>query len=106
MALQAYIVPVQNVPQRFEIELAGTAYTIENRWNDTAGYWELDWYDADGAPLVMAMPLLAGSNLLDPYPELPPGGMVVLTDGDEFANPTLEGLGIDSDLYYITEVVL
>jgi hypothetical protein len=104
MALQPYSIPVQNIPQRFEIELAGTAYTIENRWNSQMGYWEFDWYDADGAPLVMAMAVLAGVNLLDPYPELPPGGLVVLTDGAEGIDPTLDGLGIESKIYYITEI--
>ena len=104
MALQPYIVPVQNIPQRFEIELRGTTYTIENRWNSQMGYWELDWYDADGLPLVMAMAVLAGVNLLDPYPELPPGGMVVLTDGDDGVDPTLAGLGVESQLYYITDI--
>lgn len=104
MALQPYSIPVQNIPQRFEIELAGISYTIENRWNSQMGYWELDWYDADGLPLVMAMAVLAGVNLLDPYPELPPGGLVVLTDGDEGIDPTLDGLGIESKVYYITEI--
>lgn len=104
MALQPYSIPVQNIPQRFEIELAGATYTIENRWNSQMGYWEFDWYDADGEPLVMAMAVLAGVNLLDPYPELPPGGLVVLTDGEEGIDPTLDGLGIESKVYYITEV--
>lgn len=104
MALQPYSIPVQNIPQRFEIELAGTSYTIENRWNSQMSYWEFDWYDADGLPLVMAMAVLAGVNLLDPYPELPPGGLVVLTDGEEGIDPTLDGLGIESKVYYITEI--
>lgn len=96
-----YLITLQNVPQRFEIELDATTYVIENRWNDWAGYWELDWYDADGAPLVMAIVLAGGVNLLELYPELPPGGMVVLTGGDENIDPSMMGLGVESQVYYI-----
>jgi hypothetical protein len=102
MANDLFTIPVQNVPQRFEIELLAVTYIIENRWNAQGGYWELDWYDANGLPLVMAVPVLGGVDMLDPYPELPPGIMAVLTDGDEGIDPTLDGLGIESLLYYLT----
>jgi hypothetical protein len=98
--LQGYQIPVQNVPQRFEIELSGAAYTLENRWNSIAGYWEIDWYDADGMPLVMAVPVLGGADLLEGYPELPTGVMAVFTDGAPDIDPTLDGLGGESLLYY------
>ena len=97
-----FTIPVQNVPQRFEIELSAVTYVVENRWNPIAQYWELDWYDADGAPLVMAVPVLAGADLVGDYPTLPPGILAVITDGDEMADPTLIGLGVDSRVYYVT----
>lgn len=105
MALTLFQIPLQNIPQRFEIALGTVTYTVENRWNSIAGYWELDWYDATGLPLVMGMALLGGVDLLDPYPQL--GGntaaLVVLTAGaDNGATPTLDGLGVDSQLYYLT----
>lgn len=96
-----FTIPVQNVPQRFEVELSGVTYVIENRWNPHAPCWEFDWYDADGAPLVMAVPLLAGADLTVDYPALPPGILAVLTDGNENADPTLDGLGVESKLYYV-----
>lgn len=96
-----FLISLQNVPQRFEIELDGTTYILENRWNDWAGYWELDWYDALGEPLVMAVVLAGGVNIIEPYPELPAGGMVVLTSGDDDIDPTLEGLGVESQVYYV-----
>jgi hypothetical protein len=33
-----------------------------------------------------------------------PGKLLVYTDGDEFAPPTLENLGQEANLYYVAEV--
>lgn len=97
-----FTIPVQNTPQRFEIELSGVTYVMENRYNSVAGYWELELSDAAGVPIVSAVPLLAGVNLLEGYPGGPPGLLAVITDGDETADPTLNGLGVESKLYYLT----
>lgn len=102
MADDLFTIPVQNVPQRFEIELLGVTYILENRWNSIGEYWELDWYDADGVPIVMAVPVVGGADLLEAYPELPPGILAVLTGGNEGITPTLDGLGVESLLYYLT----
>lgn len=96
-----FTIPVQNTPQRFEIELAGVTYTLENRFNSVAGYWELEVADAAGVPIVTALPLLAGVNLVEGYPGLPTGVLAIITDGDETADPTLTSLGDDSKLYYL-----
>lgn len=102
MADDLFTIPVQNVPQRFEIELLAVTYVIENRWNSIAGYWELDFYDALGVPIVMAVPVLAALNMFEAFPELPPGILAIITEGDEDIDPTLVGLGIESKLYYLT----
>lgn len=96
-----YRLPLQPVPQRFEIDFLGVTYVLSNRWNDEAAYWMLDWFDANGVPLVMGMPVVAGVNLLEPYASLPAGTLAVITEGDPNASPTLLSLGTDSNLYYL-----
>lgn len=102
MANDLFLIPLQNVPQRFEIELYATTYIIENRWNAEGLVWFLDWYDGTGKALVMGMPLVAGVNLAEAFPQLPPGVLAVITDGNEFADPTLTNLGVESNLYYLS----
>jgi hypothetical protein len=51
------------------------------------------------------MPLVTGIDLLRQYRYLGiPGSMIVYTDGDPDAPPTLENLGNESNLYYVVDV--
>ena len=78
------------------------------RWNSAVeGGWVLDFTDADsGEPIVANIPLVTGVNLLDGLEYLGFNGeLYVYTDGDQNAVPTLENLGVESNLYFQTEVV-
>lgn len=99
MAETLYKIQLRNVPERFDIDLAGTTYIMESRWNDYAGYWTLDIYDADSAPLVMSIPMVTGVDLTAQFPGFP-GFLTILTDGDDYAAPTLDSLGVESNLYF------
>lgn len=99
MAETLYKIQLRNVPERFDIDLAGTTFVFETRWNDYAKYWALDIYDADSNPLIMAIPMITGANLIEQYPQLD-GFLAILTDGDDYAIPTLQSLGVESNLYY------
>lgn len=106
--MTTFVLPLQNVPQVFDIALAGVNYTMTCRWNAApdAG-WVIDLVNADsGLPVVSNVPLIAGADCLAGLEYLGINGqLIVLTDGDAFAVPTLENLGVESFLYFLTDVV-
>ncbi len=104
-----FLIPLTNVPQKFDIALSGVNYVMTVKWNDApeAG-WMLDLDNADtGESVVAGIPFITGADCLAGLEYLGIGGeMVVFTDGNEFAVPTLENLGVESNLYFQTEVGL
>lgn len=106
--MTTFILPVQNIPQTFQISLAGKNYLMTCKWNSSfeAG-WVLDFVDAvSNLPVVFNVPLICGANCLDGLDYLGfQGDLVVFTDGNELAVPTLLNLGVESNLYFLTEVV-
>lgn len=103
--VQTFQIPVQNLPQTFDIALAGVNYTMTCKWNpaDDAG-WVIDLVDADtSAPIVGNIPLITGADCLAGLEYLGINGqLVVQTDGDVYAVPTLDNLGVESFLYFLT----
>lgn len=101
--MSLFKIPVTNEPQSFEIALAGKNYTCICRYNYmTEAGWILDFSDVDtGEVIVTNIPLVTGVDLLDGLEYLGFGGkLYVRTDGDDFAVPTLENLGVESFLYF------
>ena len=100
--------PLSNVPQTFQIALAGKEYTLTCKWNDSfeAG-WVLDFADSiTGESIVANLPLVTGVDVLAGLEYLGFGGeIIVFTDGDDVAVPTLENLGMESNAYFQTDVV-
>lgn len=106
--MTTFLIPVQNVPQVFDIALAGVNYTMTCRWNDAADAgWIVDLVNADtGEPVVSNVPLITGADCLAGLEYLGINGqLAVLTDGNQFATPTLENLGVESNLYFLTDEV-
>ena len=107
MAQSIFQIPLVNVPQTFNIDLAGVTYTLTCKWNPSpdAG-WILDIADSAQIPIVAGLPLITGCNVLAGLEYLGINGeMWVYTDGDSMAVPTLDNLGIDSNLYFTTTAV-
>lgn len=106
--MSLFKIPLSNEPQTFQIALAGKEYACTCKYNytDEAG-WILDFADAEsGVPIVANIPLVTGVDLLDGLTYLGFGGkLYVKTDGDDFAVPTLENLGVESNLYFEVEDV-
>ncbi len=102
----AYVAPLKNIPQTFEISIAGVNYLMTCKWNDSvdAG-WVLDLADVDtGAPIVANIPLITGEDCLSGLEYLGIGGeFIVFTDGDDLAVPTLTNLGNESNLYFVVD---
>jgi len=100
------LMPLTNVPQTFQIELNGVNYQVTVKWNSAADAgWVMDIADTDGNPIAANIPLITGLNLLDgiEYTGIN-GRFYVYTDGDETAVPTLDNLGAESNLYFVTDV--
>lgn len=98
-------VPLTNIPQVFTISLAGVDYFMTVKWNDAfeAG-WEFDLADAvTNTSIVAGIPLITGADCLSGLDYLGiDGQMIVYTDGNDTAVPTLLNLGVESNLYFLT----
>lgn len=99
-----YLIPLQNTSQSFQIALNGVNYLLTVKWNESldAG-WELDLTNADTDTMLIAgAPLITGANCLAGLDYLDIGGLfIVQTDGQPDAVPTLENLGINSNLFFV-----
>lgn len=102
-----FLIPLVNVPQTFQIVLAGITYLITSKWNDSddAG-WVLDISDQNDDPLACNIPLITGADCLSGLEYLGiQGNLYVITSGNiPLAIPTLDNLGVDSNLYFATSV--
>lgn len=104
-----FVIPLQNVPQVFSISLANIEYILTSKWNSAPdGGWVMDISDAStNIILACNIPLITGANVLEGLQYLGINGiMVVYTDGNDFAVPILDNLGVESNLYFFTDVVL
>lgn len=101
-------IPLSNTPQSFEITLANVNYILTCKYNASpdAG-WIIGFADAvTNESIVENIPLITGADLLSGLAYLGiNGSLFVYTDGNDFAVPTLENLGNESNLYFQTEVV-
>jgi hypothetical protein len=101
--MSLFQIPVTNNPETFQISLAGTTYTLTVKFNSALeGGWVLDIADAENVQkIVCNAPLITGANLLDGLGYLGiNGSLFVRTEGNNFAVPTYENLGIESFLYF------
>lgn len=106
----ANLVPLQPMPQSFSITLAGVEYNLTVYWNDTLygggladPNWLLDIADQNDAPIVTAIPLVTGCNLLEQFDYLQlGGGLVVQSSQDPDLVPDFASLGSTGNLYFVT----
>lgn len=104
MTETVFVVPLTNVPQQFDITIAGRQLNVTCKWNEFQG-WVLDVYDSNGDPRILNLPLVTGCDLLGQYAHIDPTGKaIVYTDGDQYAPPTINNLGSESNLYLVVDV--
>lgn len=102
------VIPLQNIPQTFEITLAGIDYIMTCKWDDAAeAGWLIDLVDGiTNNSIVAGIPLVTGTDILSGLEYLGINGQLfVYTDGDQNAVPTLDNLGVECNLYFVTDVV-
>lgn len=106
--MTTFVLPLVNAPQTFEISLAGKNYLTTCKWNEAfeAG-WVLDFADAEtNTPIIANLPLITGANILAGLGYLNfNGSLYIFTDGADEAVPTLENLGVESNLYFVTDFI-
>jgi uncharacterized protein DUF6983 len=96
-------VPLVAQPQRISVSLVGVTYVLTVRWSPPNQAWMLDVADSAGTPVASAIPLITGADLLEQLGYLGIGGqMIVQTDNDTDAVPTLANLGTNGQLYFLT----
>lgn len=105
MTQTVFRIPLSNVPQRFEIELGGRSYIMIVRWNPAMPNWIMCLLDGETEqPLLNCLPFTTGLDLMSQFHHVGiEGSFVVVTDGDEFATPTLDNLGGEANLYYVVD---
>ncbi|AUU90272.1 hypothetical protein C2U55_14890 [Enterobacteriaceae bacterium ENNIH3] len=95
-------IPLSPDNQQFVTAVSGVTYLIRINWRDPC--WYLDLLNADETPVVLALPMITGADLLAQYAYLDLGfALVVGTDITGQENPTKTDLGITSHLYVVTE---
>jgi len=84
------------------IELDGSVYIFEFRWNDRFEQWVMDISDEQETPLVSGVVLFVGFELLHGLvsESLPPGRFIVLHDTEDSYEMKEEDLGDTVNLYY------
>lgn len=98
-------IPLTPTPQLFTVQLSGIDYQINLTYKNTdEGGWIIDILDLDNNPIVSGIPLVTGANLLEQYRHLGfTGRLWVQTASDPDAIPTFVNLGIDAQIYWVTD---
>jgi hypothetical protein len=105
--ISIFLIPLTNVPQQFQIVLAGITYLMTSKWNDSDGAgWLLDIADQNDNPIATNIPLITGADCLEGLEYLGIEGNLYVNSsaGSPLAVPTLDNLGTDSNLFFATTV--
>jgi len=95
-------IPLRPEAQIVSVQLGATIYILRLIWvdNPEAG-WLLDISNADGEALLTGVPLVAGADLLEQYPDLGFGGKLFCgSDGDLLTPPRYDNLGVTAHLWW------
>jgi hypothetical protein len=107
--ISVFTLPLVALPQSYNITLGNNAYIMTCKWNDAdEGGWILGFADqVSGDEIVNNIPLVCGVDLLAGLDYLGFGGnLFVYTNGDATAVPTLDNLGIDCNVYFVTPAIV
>lgn len=101
--MSTYEIPLTNDPQTMSVMLGDTDYGLTLLWGTETNCWLLHIDNADGVRILSNIPLVCGTDLLDPFAYLKFGGsLYASTDGDTFAVPTFSNLGTLGRVYFAT----
>lgn len=105
--MDVFKIPLLNIPQSFQISLENNLYLLTIKFNSMDdGGWVIDLADAEtNQPIANNLAVITGANILEglDYLEIR-GDLYAFTDGDPTAPPTLENLGGESNIFFVTGV--
>lgn len=88
--------------QQFSLAVKGNTFSFRVLWRDIC--WMLDISDNAGATIIAGIPLVTGTDLMEPFNHLGLGfSLLVVCDVPGQDYPTETDLGTRSHLYIITE---
>lgn len=95
--------PFSNDPaQTFITQLGDKKYGFDVKFNDRSGVWTMDLTDdSTKSPLLQAVPLVLGTELLEPY-NLGLGRMLVLDTTSSGQDATAADLGDRIKVYWFS----
>lgn len=98
-------IPLEPISQIFTVQLSGIDYRVRLTYrNDENAGWVIDILDINGNPIVNGIPLVTGVNLLEQYDHLGfQGRLWVQTASNPDAVPTFLNLGIDAQVWWVTD---
>ncbi|WP_458038696.1 phage baseplate plug family protein [Pantoea ananatis] len=100
MALSEILLSPDN--QQFSMAVKGSSYSFRVLWRDIC--WVLDISDGTGSAIISSIPLVTGTDLMEPFNHLGLGfSLLVVCDVPGQDYPTETDLGTRSHLYIITE---
>lgn len=87
----------------FRVELDSIIYIINIRYNTYMDKWLLDIKSSSDSPIIMGIPLLLGTNLLDRYVDsrLPAGDLFMYNIEDETIDGGIDDLGDNLIMMYM-----
>ena len=103
-----FLLPLVNLPQSFNITLGNNNYIMSCKWNDAPDAGLVIGFadQLTGVKIVNNIPLICGVDLLAGLQYLGFGGQfIAYTNGNATAVPTLDNLGVDANIYFITPPV-
>lgn len=101
--MASYEIPLTPEPQAQSIALGANTYEVQVQWGYTNNTWLMHLNDENGVRLISSIPLVAATDLLEPYAYMNLGGsLYARTEGDFLTPPTYENLGTLGRLFFVT----
>jgi hypothetical protein len=97
-----FIIPLINSNQTLTIQVGQNIYTLTVTWNYQFYGWVLDIADVNNNNLCTGIPLVTGEDLMAQFDYLALGFSLFVydTSGPPDAAPTLDSLGVTSQVYF------
>lgn len=97
--MDIFEIPLRPQAEQFQIEIAGSEWTLRTHWNGALVGWTVDIGRSETEWLVVNLALVAGHDLLEPYEHIGFGfGLWLQVDGDADAEATETNLGTEARL--------
>jgi hypothetical protein len=90
-----------NLPERFEIDLASDTFWMQFNYNDTSDFFSVDLYTGNNEPIILGEKLILNVPLWQDFadPRLPAPSLVVLDESEQTKRITFDNFMVTTFLY-------